>query len=60
MPARMVVMPNPRTLDDWPQYRDRGIHYVRPSNLGRTTALIIVTIAVGAAIRLGRNKTVKE
>jgi hypothetical protein len=56
----MVMMPNPRTLGDWAEYRDRGIHYVRPSNLGPTVVLIAVTVAVGGAIPLGRNKTAKE
>jgi hypothetical protein len=61
MPVSMVTMPNPRGLDDWPEHWDRGIHYVRPLNLGRRIVLIILSaVAVGAAIPLGRNKTAKE
>jgi hypothetical protein len=61
MRASMVMMPNPRALDDWPEQWDTGIHYVRPLNLGRTIALIILSaVAVGAAIPLGWNKTAKE
>jgi len=56
----MVMMPNPGTLDDWSEYWDRGIHHVRPSNFGRTIALILVTVAVGVAVPLERNKTAKE
>jgi len=56
----MVMMPNPRTLGDWAEYGDRGIHYVRPSNLRPTIVLIAVTVAVGGAIPLERNKTPKE
>ena len=56
----MAMMPNPGTLGDWAEYRDRGIHYVRPSNLRPTIVLIAVTVAVGAAIPLERNKTAKE
>ncbi len=59
--ASTVMMPNPRALGDCPEHWDRGIHYVRPLNLGRTIALIIVSaVAVGAAIPLGQNKTAKE
>jgi hypothetical protein len=61
MPTPIVMMPNPRALDDWPEHGDRGVHYVRPLNLGRTIAIIIVgAVAGGAAIPLGRNKTAKE
>jgi len=61
MPASIVMMPNPRALDDWPEHWDTGIHYVRPLNLGRTIPLIILSaVAVGAAIPLERNKTAKE
>ena len=61
MPVSLLTMPNPRALDDWPEHWNRGIHYVRPLNLGRRIALIILSaVAVGAAIPLGRNKTAKE
>jgi len=56
----MVMMPNPRTLNDWPEYWDRGIHDVRPPNFGRMLALVVVAVAVGAAIPLQRNKMAKE
>jgi hypothetical protein len=60
MPASIVMMPNPRTVDDWPEYWDRGIHYVRPPNFGRMIALVVVAVAVGAAIPLQRNKMAKQ
>jgi hypothetical protein len=61
MPASTVMMPNPRALYDWPEHGDRGIHYVRPLNLGRTISFIIVTaVPIVAAIQLGRNQTAKE
>jgi hypothetical protein len=57
----MVMMPNPRALGDGPEHWDRGIHYVRPLNLGPTIGLIIVSaVAVRTAIPRGRNKTAKE
>jgi hypothetical protein len=56
----MVMMPNPRALDDRPKYRDRGTHYVRPLNLGPTIGPTVVSaVAVGAAIPLGQYKTAK-
>jgi hypothetical protein len=61
MPASTVMMPNPRALYDWPEHWHRRIHYVRPLNLGRTSAFIIVTaVPIVAAIPLGRNQTAKE
>jgi len=56
----MVMMPNPGTLGDWAEDRDRGIHYVRPPNFGGMIALVAVTVAVGGAIPLEWNKTAKE
>jgi hypothetical protein len=57
----MVMVPNPRALGNGPEHWDRGIHYVRPFNLGRTIALITVSpVTVGAAIPPGRNKTAKN
>jgi hypothetical protein len=57
----MVMMPNPRALDDWPEHWDGGVHYVRPLNFGATiTLLMVIAIAIGATVLLKRRKTAEQ
>ena len=59
MPACMLMLPNPRSRNEWPAHCDGGIHYVWPFKFGTELAPIIV-FAITDHIPRKQNKAAKQ